>query len=148
VKRGLDANVLVYAHVPAFAEHERVRRYLAGQLADPDVTLVVTPVVLHEFVHVVTDPRRFDPPVPMSEALAIARRYLDRTNVETIALDEDVVRRAFDLLERHHLGRKRVADALLAATLLRHGIAELVSCNPADFDDFEGLRVVDPSRAR
>ena len=40
MKRGLDTNVLVYAHIPAFAEHAPVRRFLQGQLAAEDVTLV------------------------------------------------------------------------------------------------------------
>ena len=67
MRRGLDTNVLVYAHVAALPEHGVVREFLAGQLARRDVTLVVTPSVLHELVHVVTDPRRFEPPVAMSE---------------------------------------------------------------------------------
>jgi hypothetical protein len=38
--------------------------------------------VLHEFVHVITDGRRFDRPVAMTEALTLARGYLGRSNVE------------------------------------------------------------------
>lgn len=147
MKRGLDTNVLVYAHIPAFAEHEPVRRFLQGQLAAEEVTLVVTPGILHEFVHVVTDARRFEPPLTMAEALAVARLYLGRTNVECAETDEAAVARAFDLVERHGLGRKRLADALLAATLMNHSVSELVTCDPRGFAPFDGLRVTDP-RAR
>lgn len=148
MKRGVDTSVLVYAHMPGLRDHEPVRRYLHELLNDGETILVITPVVLHEFVHVVTDGRRFDPPVAFVEALAIARRYLDRTNVECLTLGEEAIRAAFDLLERHRLGRKRIADTLFAAALLHHGVTEIATCNPGDFDDFEGLRIVDPRRRR
>lgn len=147
MKRGIDTNVLVYAHLASLPEHGGVRNYLEGQLARRDVTLVLTPSVLHEFVHVVTDARRFDPPVGMGEALAIARLYLGRSNVECAATDADAVAAAFDLVDRHGLGRKRLADTLLAATLLRSGVRQLVTCNPADFEIFAGLDLVDPRAA-
>jgi len=144
VKRGLDTNVLVYAHVAALPEHGVVREFLAGQLARRDVTLFVTPSVLHEFVHVVTDARRFEPPVGMGEALALARLSLGLANVECVATGAEALAEAFTLVDRHHLGRKRVADTLLVATLIRHGVRQLVTCNRSDFEVFPGLQLVDP----
>jgi predicted nucleic acid-binding protein len=127
-------------------EHGVVRGYLEGQLVRRDVTLVLTPAVLHEFVHVVTDPRRFDPPVAMGEALALARLYLGRANVECLATDAEAVGAAFDLVDRHQLGHERLADTLLAATLHRYGVRQLVTCNRADFEAFSGLDLIDPRR--
>lgn len=144
MKRGVDSNVLIYAHIPALKDHVRVREFMLGQLSTAEATLVTTPGVLHEFVHVVTDPRRFEPPVVMSEALAIARLYLDRSNVEIVSADEPALAETFRLMDRHGLGRKRIADTLLAATLLQHGVTEFITCNPRDFGVFDELRVVDP----
>jgi len=145
LKIGLDTNVLVYAHLAGSPQHEAVRRFLRRRLESRSVTLVISPLVLHEFVHVVTDPRRFDPPVAMSEAIALSRRYLGRSNVECLAVDEGAMVLALELLDREGLGRKRVADALLAATLLSHGVERLASCNSRDFEIFEGLEIIDPS---
>lgn len=147
MRRGIDTNVLVYAHLPQFDEHPAVRRYLLDLLAEPTETLVVTPLVLHELVHLLTDGRRFDPPLTMAEALAVARLYLGRSNVECLAPDEPSVALAFELLERHRLDRKRISDTLFAATLLRHRVDHLVTCNPADFTVFEELRLIDPRTA-
>lgn len=144
MKRGLDTNVLVYAHVAALPEHGVVREFLAGQLARRDVTLVLTPSVLHEFVHVVTDPRRFEPPVAMGEALALARLYLGRANVDCVPTDAESLEAAFNLVDRHGLGRKRLADTILAATFLRHSVRQIVTCNRSDFEIFPGLQLVDP----
>jgi toxin-antitoxin system PIN domain toxin len=144
MRRGVDTNVLVYAHISQSPQHEAVRSFLLGQLAQDDVTLVVTPIILHEFLHIVTDARRFDPPVPMTDALAVARGYLGRANVECLSMDERSLVIAFDLLERHQLGRRRIADTLFAATLLNHGVRELITCNKTDFQIFEELTLIDP----
>ena len=144
MKLGVDSNVLLQAHLPALDRHELAHRYLNTQLALPGVTLVLTPLVLHEFVHVVTDGRRFEPPVAMTEAVTLARGYLGRSNVECIPTDEGSLRLAFDLLSRHNLGRKRIADTLFAATLLAHGVHRLVTFNVADFRVFEDLTAIEP----
>lgn len=144
-RRALDTNVLVQAHVAAAPRHAQVRLWLESQLADPDVSLIVTPLVVHEFVHVVTDPRRFDPPVPMTEAVAIARLYLTHDNVECLPADGGALALTLDLLERHGLGRKRIADTLFAAILIVNGVSELATSNPDDFAVFGALRLLDPA---
>jgi predicted nucleic acid-binding protein len=130
--------------MPAMAEHVAVRAFLLNQLQNSSATLVVTPSILHEFIHIITDGRRFDPPVSMSEAIAIARLYLGRKNIECIVADELAVLEAFALLEKHNLGRKRIADTLLVATLLGNDVRELITCDPDDFRVFEWLTLVDP----
>lgn len=127
-------------------DHASVRGYLLEHLA-AGCTLIVTPLVMHELVHVLADPRRFEPPIAMAEALAIARSYLDRDNVDWLAVNEDVVRVTFELMDRHALGRRRIADTILAATLMVHGVTDLATCNTRDFQVFDALTVVDP-RAR
>jgi predicted nucleic acid-binding protein len=144
MKRGVDSNVLIYAHIPAFSEHAPVKHFLKEQLAQEDTVLAFTPAILHEFVHIVTDRRRFEPPVEISEAIAIARLYVDRANTECLSVVESDLTDAFELIERHRLGRKRIADTLFASTLLRNGVTELITCNPDDYRPFDGLTVVDP----
>ena len=48
-------------------------------------------------------------------------------------------------MEQYRLGRKRVADSLLVATLLQHGV-ELIICNEADFAVFDEITTIDPMR--
>lgn len=142
---GLDTNVLIRAHLPGLDHHELARRYLLECLETADVTLFVTPLVLHELVHVITDGRRFDPPVAMSEALSIASGYMGRSNVECLAVDERSMLLALALLGRHALGRKRIVDTLLAATLLTHGVRRLATFDTRDFKRFEDLTAFEPS---
>lgn len=145
---GLDANVLVHAHLPVLPGSETVRANLRSKLGDDHWQIAVTAVVLHEFVHVITDQRRFSPPVPMASALALARGCLARPNVDCLSLDgRSMQLLALHLLELHRLGRKRIADTLLAATPLRHGVTSIMTCNPSDFAVFNDLEVIDPRNA-
>ena len=57
MKCALDTNVLIYAHIPSMPDHNIVRACLLECLRNTSQQLVVTPVVLHEFVHVITDAR-------------------------------------------------------------------------------------------
>lgn len=147
MRRGVDTNVLIYAHMPESPHHAVVRSFLLDQLAR-DVTLVLTPAILHELVHVVTDNRRFNPPISMTDALALARIYLEHANVECIPMEAQAVASALKLLERHRLGRKRIADTLFAASLLGQEVHELITCNPGDFQIFDGLTLIDPRGMR
>ncbi len=140
----IDTNVLLYAHFAGFKEHATVRQFLFRALDDLDTKIVVTPLVLHEFLHVATDPRRFEPPLAMAEALATVRLYLSRSNVECLPVSLEAVAAAMDLIEQQQLGRKRIADALLAGTLLAHGVSLLITYNERDFAGIRGLRASAP----
>ncbi len=143
-RRAVDTNILVYAHLASFPEHLSAKRYLQDFLSLPDSVLFVTPIILHELVHVITDSRRFDEPVKIPEAIALTRLYLNRTNVQCLEIDAAAVELAFDLIDQHQLGRKRIADTLLVATLVHHSVEELVTHNRSDFEVFAEIRTVDP----
>lgn len=143
----LDASALVAGHLAAAAAHVKVRQYLLRVLADPDNVVCLTTGILHELVHVVTDPRRFAHPLTMSEAIALARVWVGRSNVRVLPPEEADLVLALDRLERQGPDRKRIADTLLAATLLRQGVSTLVTCSPGDFGSFPELTLVDPRAA-
>ena len=144
MRLGLDTNVLIHAHLQVSQDSEKVRTFLKSLLHEAGVRLFLSPLVLHEFVHIVTDARRFEPPVAMSEAVALARGYLHRSNVECLPVDEQAMALALQTIERKSFGRKRIADTLFAATLLTNDVSSIVTCNPGDFVSFEELEVIDP----
>ncbi len=143
MKVGTDTNVLITAALPALRGHVRVKRVLSDLLRAEEV-LVLTPAILHELMHVITDGRLFEQPLPMVEASALAGYYLNRSNVELLVTDEAATLLALDLMEKHNLGRRRLADTLFAATLLTHEVSRLVTLNPRDFRLFTGLELIDP----
>jgi predicted nucleic acid-binding protein len=103
----------------------------------------LAPQVVSEFVHVVTDGRRFTEPLTMPDALRVARSWCEGAEVDLLFPEADVMPRFFDLMTTHALGRKRVLDTALAATCLAAGVKHLITGNVVDYAVFEGLELIE-----
>lgn len=138
----LDTDVLVaWAHAGAL-RHLESRRLVEREIGERGGRLALTPQVVFEFVHVVTDRRRFEEPLAMQEAGDLAGQLWRSPQVERIPASPRVVPRTLELLRIHGLGRKRILDTALAATLELAGVARLATWNAGDFASFDFLEVV------
>ncbi|GMU56429.1 MAG: hypothetical protein AMXMBFR33_55750 [Candidatus Xenobia bacterium] len=140
----VDANILIYARVSDFPEHESARRALEAALVDATGRVVLTVGILHEVLHILTDGRRFGNPMSMADGIDFIRTYLGRTNIAVLPTQEVDLENALSLVEQFRLGRGRISDALLAATARRYGIRRLMTHNVRDFAVFPFLEVIDP----
>jgi predicted nucleic acid-binding protein len=104
-----------------------VERELEGE-----VRLALTTSVVLEFLHVVTDARRFEVPLSMAEAAEVVAEIWNSPDVDRIPAASRVVPRTLELLRRHRLGRQRIHDTALAATLESAGVRRLATWNPGD----------------
>lgn len=104
---------------------------------------VLTAQVLGEFLHVVTDPRRFHRPLSMKQAIEKSRDWLAAAETLFVAPDLDVCRIFHEHMLAQRLGRKRILDTLLAATLIKAGVPLLITGNTEHYCEFEGLEAVD-----
>jgi predicted nucleic acid-binding protein len=141
---GLDTGFLVAAEVREHADHVAARAVLASLLAAGDF-VAIAPQVLAEFVHVVTDSRRFTQPLDMATALHVAGRWWDAREVVRVFPDDAATRQFLAWLRQHSLGRKRLLDTLLAATYDRAGIHSILTTNPADFGVFGAFHCTTPA---
>lgn len=132
---GLDTGFLVAAEVLEHAKHTAARQRLADFLAAED-RFALAPQVLAEFVHIVTDPRRFTQPLTMHEARKLAEQWWTAKEVQHIVPNDAATQQFLDWLQQFSLGRKRLLDTLLAATYHAHGVTSLLTTNPADFAVF------------
>lgn len=71
----VDANILIYAHVGRFPEHQPARDWLDGQLGGRDPVGLPWPSLL-AFLRIVTNPRVFGRPEPMADAWQQAAAWL------------------------------------------------------------------------
>ena len=133
--RGFDTSFLVAAEVAEHPDHDGVWRRIRELKAQGDCFALTAPV-LAEFVHIVTDARRFKMPLTMRQALAEARSWWEAADVEHVPPDEEAVIWFLEAMARHQLGRKRVLDTMLAATYRSAGITSLPTLNAADFAVF------------
>jgi predicted nucleic acid-binding protein len=138
----LDTDVLVAWAMAGTPRHAAARRLFETEIRERGGSVALTPQVIHEFLHVVTDSKRFENPLLMADALRLARQLWNAEEVIRILPSPDVLPRTMELMERLRLGRKRILDTALAATLEAAGIRRLATLNPGDFTIFGFLDLV------
>jgi len=72
----------------------------------------------------------------MAEALRVAHQLWNAEEVIRLFPAPEVLPRTLELMKRLRLGRKRILDTALAATLEGAGVHRLATFNPADFSIF------------
>jgi toxin-antitoxin system PIN domain toxin len=139
----VDANLLVYAHVRGFAQHEAARAWLEGRLAGPAPVGLPWPSLL-AFLRLVTNPRVFERPEPVADAWRQVEEWLGCAPV-WVPLPSEAHREVLGrLLREPGVAGNKVPDAHLAAVAIEHG---LVLCSTdGDFARFPGLRWENPLR--
>jgi predicted nucleic acid-binding protein len=106
------------------------------------VRLVFPPLIVTEFLHVATDNRRFSPPLTMTEALDWMEDFTSNSTVSLIQPTDESFRQMLRWMREFRLGRKRILDTHLAATLHTSGVRRLLTSNPEDFKVFDVLEIV------
>jgi predicted nucleic acid-binding protein len=129
---GLDTGFLVAAEVSEHAEHAAARATLARLVAAGE-QVAIAPQILAEFIHVVTDRRRFAQPLDMNAARQVAEQWWTAKDIVRVFPDDVATLQFLAWLQGFPIGRKRLLDTLLAATYGRAGIQSLLTTNPADF---------------
>jgi len=137
---GIDTTFLIQVEEREVPGHEGARGWLKDALARHPQPLALAPQVLTEFVHVVTDPRRFASPLSMEEALEKAQGWWEASEVKPIYPSLDSTRLGLLWLRQHRLGRKRLLDTQLAATYYAAGVTRLLTLNMSDFELFGVFR--------
>jgi toxin-antitoxin system PIN domain toxin len=136
----LDANLLIYAKVSDFPQHEAARTWLDQRLNGPTGVALPWPTLL-AFVRLVSNPRVFRRPLSVSDAWAQVRDWLalpatwiptptDRHSGILEGLMEDAGKA--DL----------IPDAHLAALAMEYGL--ILQTTDRDFARFRGLRWENP----
>jgi len=132
VIHGLDTGFLVAAEVTEHAEHIAARDTLARLISAGDL-IAIAPQVLAEFIHIVTDPRRFAQPLDMTAARQLAEEWWTAREVVRVFPDDAATHQFLAWLQQYSLGRKRLLDTFLAATYGQAGIQSLLTTNQTDF---------------
>jgi toxin-antitoxin system PIN domain toxin len=136
-----DLNLLLYAVDEEAHSHHEARAWLEEALSGTESVGFAWTVLLG-FARISTNPRIYEQPLTIEEALDLIDGWLGQpvaTVVEPTDRHAAVLR---DLLRPLGSGGNLVSDAHLAALAIEHG-AELCS-RDNDFARFGGVRWVDP----
>ena len=140
----VDANLLVYAHVESYRQHDAARAWLDEQLAAPTRVALPWPSLL-AFVRLVTNPRVFTEPESVSDAWDQVESWLDADVAWTpspTARHREVLA---GCLTTSGLRANDVPDAHLAALALEHGLR--LATTDRGFARFAHLDWFDPVAA-
>lgn len=137
----IDANILLYAVISDYPQHNIAKSWLEDQLNGPKRVGLPWPSLL-AFLRIATHPRIFSHPLAISEAWEYVMQWLDLPNVW---VPQPVDRHAEvlgELLVLSDSPANLVPDAHLAALAIEHGLT-VYSCD-SDFARFKDVKWVNP----
>lgn len=141
---GIDTSFLVAVECIEHPEYAASRELLADLVAE-DEQFALNPDVLSEFVHTVTDPKRFPTPLSMPDAL-IRAEYWRTARESTLVFPATASTKLFiEWMNQFRLGRKRLRDTMLAASYFSAGVTRIATLNAKDFTVFDCFEIIDPS---
>ena len=137
----LDANLLIYAHVASFVEHDYAREWLDDQINGQ--TQVGMPwASLLAFLRIVTNPRIFERPLDTASAWNQVAAWLRCASVWIPQPTERHANILGDLVVNHAAAANLIPDAHLAALAIEHGLT--LCTTDGDFSRFKNLRWQNP----
>lgn len=136
----VDANLLVYSSFADLPQHERAREWLDDRLSGTDRVGLPWPSLL-SFARLASNPRVFERPMPLSEAWARVRDWLDQPPCWVPSPTPEHARIVDELLSGESASRL-VPDAHLAALAIEHGLT--VCSTDGDFARFDRVRWENP----
>ena len=137
----IDANLLLYAVDEASPQHGVAKPWLEEQLSGSE-TLAFAWAVLLAFVRLATNPRVFEAPLALDDALDLVDSWLEQPNATVLHPTDRHSRLLRELLAPLGTAANLTSDAHLAALSIEHG-AELCS-GDADFARFPRVRWLNP----
>jgi toxin-antitoxin system PIN domain toxin len=141
----VDANILLYAEDQLSPHHDAARAWWDAELSGSSpVCLCWT--VLGAFIRIGTNPRVFEHPLSLDQALARIQSWLDQPCSRIIRPTERHWHVFQEMLCNGQAVANLVTDAHLAALAVEHG-CELISTD-SDFSRFAGVRWRNPLRQR
>ena len=136
-----DINLLLYAQVAAFPEHEPSRHWWEALMNGTREVGIAAPA-LFGFVRLASNPRVLDRPMAVDDVLNRVEEWLARPHVHFIQPGPRHLEIAFGLLRQTGAAAQLTTDAQLAAFAIeRQGE---VHSNDTDFGRFPQLRWTNP----
>ncbi len=138
----IDTNVLIYAHVPSFAQHASALNALE-QLANSGAVWAVPWPCAYEFCAVITNRKWRSDALDAPGVVAILRSLESAPNFRFLGATPLHLNYFAQTLSLSGVSGGQVHDARIAATCLEHNVSELWSAD-RDFSRFVGLRTRNP----
>lgn len=138
---GLDSCFLIDLYWEDSPRHAAVLKKF-NEIAASGQDVCVYYNCFNEFIHVITDKKRFENAFSMEEALSVVDEWRDLENVKILFPDEQSFGRTVAWLSVYKLSRNRLNDTNMAASYVHSGVSSLITANPKDFEIFSELTII------
>ena len=138
----VDTNILVYAHREDSSWHDSAHARITD-LAEGRAPWAIPWPCIHEFLAVVTHPRIYSPPTPLSSAIDQVEAWMESPTLVLLAETESYWSDLRATLEQGRVSGPLVHDARVAAICRDHGVQELWTTD-RDFSRFPAVTIRNP----
>ena len=135
----VDTNILVYAHRSEMPLHHLANQWM-NEICESNLPWGLPTPCISEFIRVTTQPRYFERPSELSEALGYIAAITSSPSCRLLRPGEDFLERFFHAVISGNARGKLVFDAQIVAICREHGIDRIFT-NDRDFKRFEGIEV-------
>lgn len=142
---GIDTCFLIDLYWQDSPRNKNARALYSRIANDESIKVAVYYNCFNEFLHVITDSKRFEKPFTVSEAVSVIDYWCDIDRVTVLYPDDASFKRTLAWMNRYKLGRNRVNDTQMASCYLTSGVASIITANPKDFEIFESFEINDYS---
>lgn len=140
---GIDTCFLIDLYWQDSPRNKNARELFSKIANNESVKLAVYYNCFNEFLHVITDSKRFENPLSVSEAISVIDYWCDIDRVTVLYPDDTSFKRTLAWMNRYQLGRNRVNDTQMASCYLTSGVSSIITANPKDFEIFESFEIND-----
>jgi len=137
----VDANILLYAENSEGRLHEAACEWWDHQLSGT-MPVCLCWTVINAFIRIGTNPRVYDAPLTIEQALARVQSWLEQPCVRIITPTSQHWKTLKNLLRKSQAVGNLVSDAHLAALAIEHGC--VLYSTDADFARFQSLKWRNP----
>ena len=138
----VDTNILVYAHREDSPWHDNAYNVIVG-LAEGRALWGIPWPCIHEFIAIVTHPRIYSPPTPLTTGIEQIEAWLESPSLMLLNETEGYWLQFRKTIETGRIVGGMVHDARIAALCRLHEVKELWTADK-DFSRFSGLNVRNP----
>jgi len=139
---GLDTSFLVALTIREHPSHDTAMTLFDDEIKNRDASMAVTPQVLAEYAHVITDSRRFEHPIIMDEAIELCEQWWHSRECYQVFASSEATTIFLGMMREHRLGRKQQLDTLLAASYHCSGITKIATTNWRDFKRYGVFEII------
>lgn len=139
-----DVNLLLYAVIDAFPQHEKARQWWEGAVNSDELIGLADPAIFG-FLRISTNPRLIKPPLSADEAARHVETWLELPNVRWAQPGPGHHARSFAYLRTAGTAGNLTTDAQLAAIAADNNAT--MCSNDSDFARFDDIRWHNPLTA-